>query len=127
MLCNARSLVGGVPPCLNTMYPRLTRGLRVAPPHGVRPDEGHHLAIAEAHAAEDIPDVLDGPADRALVRVGQAPWTTVHGSPGNVMINARTRNRAGAGAQMGHAGWFLGEMVGLIRRRCPERKAPFYL
>lgn len=53
----------------------LTRGLRVAPPHGVCPDQGHHLAIAEAHAAEDVPDVLNGPADRALVGVGQAPYT----------------------------------------------------
>lgn len=46
----------------------------MASAHGVRPDESNHLAIAKAHAAENVPDVLDGPADGTLVGIRKASY-----------------------------------------------------
>lgn len=50
----------------------LTGSVGVAPSHGVSPNKRHHLAVVEAHAAEDVADVLDRSADRSLVGVGKA-------------------------------------------------------
>lgn len=50
----------------------LTGCLGVAPSNGVSPNQRYHLAVVEAHAAEDVADVLDRSTDRSLVRVGKA-------------------------------------------------------